>query len=65
MLDERDLATMDADQLRRYIAVLHQALGHVMGAANEAQSYVERNGGDAQRSSARNPMEQLAAALAR
>ena len=61
MLDERDLARMDADQLRRYVGVLHEALGHVLGAANEARTYIERGGGAAQRSPARNPMEQLAA----
>ena len=64
MLPERTLAAMDKDQLLRYVAVLHQALGHVLGAAGEAQAYVKRNGDAAQRSPARNPMEELAAALA-
>ena len=65
MLPERTLAAMDKDQLLRYVGALHQALGHVLGAAGEAQAYVKRTGGDAQRSPSRNPMEELAAALAR
>ena len=64
MLPERTLAAMDRDQLLRYVATLHQALGHVLGAAGEAQAYVQRTGGDAQRSPSRNPMEELAAAPA-
>ena len=68
MLNERTLSAMDRDQLVRYISVLHQALGHVLGAASEAQAYVKRTGGEAQRSPSRNPMdpmmEQLARALA-
>ena len=64
MLDERTLSRMDRDQLMRYVLVLHQALGHVLGAAGEAQEFVERTGGDAQRSPRANPMDQLVAALA-
>ena len=64
MLDERTLSGMDQDQLLRYVAILHGALGHLLGAAGEAQAYVERNAPDARRSPSRNPMDQLAAALA-
>ena len=64
MLDERALSAMDRDQLLRYISALHQAFSHVAGAAAEAQEFVERNGQDAQRSPRRNPMDQLAAAMA-
>ena len=64
MLAERTLTAMDRDQLLQYVATLHQALGHVLGAAGEAQAYVERTGGDAQRSPSRNPVEELARALA-
>ena len=65
MLTESALAAMDRDQLQRYIGVLHEALGHVMGAAGEARSFVERNGGGASTTPSRNDMEeQLAVALA-
>ena len=47
MLDERTLSGMDQDQLLRYVAILHGALGHLLGAAGEAQAYVERNAPDA------------------
>lgn len=63
MLDERTLSGMDRDQLLRYVAVLHQALSHVMGAAGEAQAFVERNAPDARRSPSRDPMQELANAL--
>ena len=64
MLDERTLSGMNQNQLLRYVSTLHQAIEHILGAAGEAQQFVERNGADAQRSAQRNPMEQLAAALA-
>ena len=64
MLDERTLSAMDRDQLLRYVAVLHQAFSHVAGAAAEAQAFVDQNGQDAQRSPRRNPMDELAAAMA-
>ena len=56
MLDERTLSGMDKNQILRYVSVLHEALGHVLGAAGEAQAFVKRNGGEAQRSPSRNPM---------
>ena len=43
MLTERALAAMDRDQLLRYVGTLHEALGHVLGAASEAQKYVQRS----------------------
>ena len=64
MLDDRTLSAMDRDQLLRYVSTLHQAMTHILGAAAEAQEFVQRTGQDAQRSPRRNPMDQLAAALA-
>ena len=64
MLAERTLAAMDKDQLMKYVGVLHEALAHLLGAAGEAQAYVKRTGADAQRSPSRNPVEELARALA-
>ena len=65
MLDERTLNRMDATALRTYIKTLHEALGHILRAAGEAQDYVRRDGTGTKRTTANDPMVQLARALTR
>ena len=63
MLDERTLARMDADELRAYVKVLHEAFGHVLNAAGEAQQFVQRSGTGTKRTTGTDPMVELARAL--
>ena len=67
MLDDRELAGMDADALRGYVNVLHEALGLQAQASAMAQQLVSRSRGmnrTVNRMSDDNPMQQLARALA-
>ena len=67
MLDDRELAGMDADALRGYVGVLHEALTLQARANQTAMQMVDRSrsmGRQANRMSEDNPMRQLARALA-
>ena len=67
MLDDRELQVMDADALRSYVGVLHEALTLQARASAMAQQLVSRSRGmnrQVARMSPDNPMQQLARALA-
>ena len=67
MLNDRELAAMDADALRGYVGVLHEALGLQASANARAMQMVSRSRGMNRqicRMSPDNPMAQLARALA-
>ena len=67
MLDVRELAGMDAEALRSYIGVLHEALALHSRANALSQQLVNRTMGmnrQVSRMSPDNPMQQLARALA-
>ena len=67
MLRDQEMAQMDADGLRSYIDVLHQALSLHARANDAAARIISRTRGmnrQVNRMSADNPMMQLARALA-
>ena len=67
MLDDRELAGMDADALRGYVGVLHEALELHARATALSRQLTDRSRGmnrQVNRMSADNPMQQLARALA-